>query len=934
MQLHRRMTTGSVFMALTLLLALLLPWQISANAPQAPAVEEPQLFFPVAYQSFAGNTRNSIISIGNVNATPATVHVIFYTENGNATQLNSLNTVGGGSQPNPFVLQPGTGLSFLMSGQSLASGRYAVVVNSDQPLAGSSLVRVSVDNGATMSGMYNGFTSDVSTTAILPSVKKQQNGLGAELSIQNLSNAAANGAIAKFYNLAGQQVNQINLPSLPAYAAFQLNFIDSPQIPNGFEGSVVIDSPSPVAVVNNQLGDQNFGIPLRTSTSWSGGATTLQVPFLGNSTLGLGATLTVMNPGSQPANVTISHSNGSQPPAPFTLAAFASQTVNYPQSGFAATVTAGQPIVAVVTNTRLDSQGGASWHEAVGAGSLRFALPFFAKSYTGIPNSTLDSTLVLFNPGPGAASVIIGTPANFQNQQIPPNQFVTLNNLNFLPPNSVQSLAVVSAQGSTQPFHAMVYTANGIQGGDYLAAYTGIPVAEPLPPTVSMLKRTIGRAAVSAGGTITYSLAFRAGTEGGSAVITDDLPDQFTDYTYEVSDGLILTPTGAIDFVWDADVPASGGVITITGVFTGTENASIENTATIVADAGSASSSTGVILDVFPPTSEITEQPANPDNNATPTFSFTFTDAAPGGAINSGISNVECRVDGEDFSNCASPHTTASLADGEHTFEVRAIDGAGNVQPIPASYTWTIDTVAPAVPVLAAPSNSSVVTDTDVVTLIWEPVGDGDLAGYEVTLNGSVVDAGNVTQTVAGPLANGVYTWTVAAYDTAGNRSAPAGNRTFSVNRVLLIDPNETSEATFAGTGGVTTTITVPPGAVALSGTLAINFQVVPDTELPAPPSGGGLVTGFRMNLLQNGVVQPGVVFSTPITIEIAYDSALVSDPSTLQLFYLDENDEWSSDGITIVTPIGNPLIATLAHLTDFGLAESSRKLYLPTISN
>ena len=32
----------------------------------------------------------------------------------------------------------------------------------------------------------------------------------------------------------------------------------------------------------------------------------------------------------------------------------------------------------------------------------------------------------------------------------------------------------------------------------------------------------------------------------------------------------------------------------------------------------------------------------------------------------------------------------SGLAYGDHTFEVRAIDGVGNVDPTPASYSWAI----------------------------------------------------------------------------------------------------------------------------------------------------------------------------------------------------------------------------------------------------
>ena len=41
------------------------------------------------------------------------------------------------------------------------------------------------------------------------------------------------------------------------------------------------------------------------------------------------------------------------------------------------------------------------------------------------------------------------------------------------------------------------------------------------------------------------------------------------------------------------------------------------------------------------------------------------------------------------------PPELQSLAAGSHTFQVRATDGAGNVDPSPASFTWNIDLTAP-----------------------------------------------------------------------------------------------------------------------------------------------------------------------------------------------------------------------------------------------
>ena len=51
-------------------------------------------------------------------------------------------------------------------------------------------------------------------------------------------------------------------------------------------------------------------------------------------------------------------------------------------------------------------------------------------------------------------------------------------------------------------------------------------------------------------------------------------------------------------------------------------------------------------------------------------------------------------ADGGGFSGCSSPHTTDPLPDGEHTFEVRALNPAAKPDPTPAFRTFTVDTLA------------------------------------------------------------------------------------------------------------------------------------------------------------------------------------------------------------------------------------------------
>ncbi len=52
----------------------------------------------------------------------------------------------------------------------------------------------------------------------------------------------------------------------------------------------------------------------------------------------------------------------------------------------------------------------------------------------------------------------------------------------------------------------------------------------------------------------------------------------------------------------------------------------------------------------------------------------------------------QCKLDGGSFVPCTSPMSYSGLAEGSHTFWVMAIDPAGNVDPTPSVYTWTVDT--------------------------------------------------------------------------------------------------------------------------------------------------------------------------------------------------------------------------------------------------
>jgi hypothetical protein len=68
--------------------------------------------------------------------------------------------------------------------------------------------------------------------------------------------------------------------------------------------------------------------------------------------------------------------------------------------------------------------------------------------------------------------------------------------------------------------------------------------------------------------------------------------------------------------------------------------------------------------------------------DATPTFTFSSETGA----------TFECNVDGAAYAACSNPYTTATLADGAHTFSVRARDAATNADATPATRSFTVDT--------------------------------------------------------------------------------------------------------------------------------------------------------------------------------------------------------------------------------------------------
>jgi hypothetical protein len=84
------------------------------------------------------------------------------------------------------------------------------------------------------------------------------------------------------------------------------------------------------------------------------------------------------------------------------------------------------------------------------------------------------------------------------------------------------------------------------------------------------------------------------------------------------------------------------------------------------------------------PDTTLTATPLASSTSSTANFTFICGETA----------TFEASLDSGAYVSVTSPATYTNLSDGSHTFNVRATDSAGNIDPSPASYSWTIDTTA------------------------------------------------------------------------------------------------------------------------------------------------------------------------------------------------------------------------------------------------
>lgn len=168
---------------------------------------------------------------------------------------------------------------------------------------------------------------------------------------------------------------------------------------------------------------------------------------------------------------------------------------------------------------------------------------------------------------------------------------------------------------------------------------------------------------------------------------------------------------------------------------------------------------------------------------ASDSATFTFSSSKAG-------STFECSLDGSAFAGCVSPQGYTGLSQGSHTFGVRAIDGAGNVDATPATRSWTVDTVGPDASITDGPPDPSDSRSASFAFTGAEPGG-----GYQCKIDGAG-STGAFSPCTSGQSftvdADGAYTFSVRASDALGNFGA-AASRTWTIDTTpdrVTVTPN------------------------------------------------------------------------------------------------------------------------------------------------
>lgn len=313
---------------------------------------------------------------------------------------------------------------------------------------------------------------------------------------------------------------------------------------------------------------------------------------------------------------------------------------------------------------------------------------------------------------------------------------------------------------------------------------------------------------------------FTAAYAAGSTHTVDDVTPPFATLTSPADGSTVATATPVItgaseagstvtiylDNTFVAQVVANGSGVFSHQLSTQSDGSySLNFGATDVAlNSSGLSPAYGFTIDTTAPTVPVITSPATGAALSTSTALISGTAEA--------ASTVTVTIDGTSAGTVTTDgsggwsFTTAALADGSHTVSAFSTDGVGNASPASTTINFTVDTAAPAAPVIATPGQASLISNATPVVSGTAEAGSSvavmidDSVVSTITANGS----GGWSFTSAA-LADGAHTVQAVAADTSGNVSPASTVVTFTIDATAPATPTVS-----APVNGSTTAVSAP----------------------------------------------------------------------------------------------------------------------------
>jgi MYXO-CTERM domain-containing protein len=417
------------------------------------------------------------------------------------------------------------------------------------------------------------------------------------------------------------------------------------------------------------------------------------------------------------------------------------------------------------------------------------------------------------------------------------------------------------------------------------------------------------------------------------------------------ANGVTSPPSQPRSFTVDSVAP-SAPVITAPALFTATATPTIAGTAEVgstvsvrvdgqavgvmTADATGAWSF-DVVASLAQGAHQVTATAKDAAGNTSPGSSLTFTVdmeapaapvvTAPGVLVNTQTpavagraeagSRVAVSLDGQAAGEVTADATGAwsftlstPLAQGAHQATATATDMAGNTSAPSAARSFTVDSVAPASPVLTAPAEVIITplpfiagtTEVGTTVVVWL---DGQAAG-SATVNA----AGRWSFIPASPLAEGVHSVTATALDTAGNESAPSVARSITVDTVSPAAPVVVSPADGDKVGTVQLTFS---GTAEAGSMVVVTVDGTNMGQTPADAAGGWSLTSPY-------ALAPGMYTVTATALDSAGNVSPAADGNTFTVG--EQRDTVPPAAPVVVSPADGDMVGTV-RLTFSGTAEA-----------